>query len=324
MTLRLPVFFLFVLTIAGACPVHAQQMPSVEENIPFLVTFSKEADKHWGDDDNVQSVFFSVPEGRKDPIYIRVFDPDLGGKNDEMHGVYNSKTKFSIYGGRGAHSDPDARKMNPVGNYKSGALLVTRTFGNDTAYDNRWYTFGPFNPLEGELQPEYGGYIFKLIIEGLKGDDANLYKLFLSSTKDRNTSVEGGNAYAYEYCFRTNDAVGSVSHIYPFVGKNVISIKLNMFDYDEEGLVRIISVTRRGDFAEVSKDGDWSETLFKTAAEEANTSLDIQLIKKKPLKSNNMVIYVTDQYGESLPFYAVPIGGVPKFAYKIGVKPKIR
>jgi hypothetical protein len=30
-----------------------------------------------------------------------------------------------------------------------------------------------------------------------------------------------------------------------------------------------------------------------------------------------MVLYVTNQYGELLPFYASPIGGIPKFKYKI-------
>jgi hypothetical protein len=315
-------FIFFLLLSAGSG--FAQQMPSVEENIPFMVTFSKEANKRWGDDDNVQTVFFAVPEGRKEPVYIRVFDPDCGGRNDEMHTAYNSKTRFSIYGGHGAHSDPDARKMHPSGNFKSGVQLASKVFGNDSTYDDKWFTFGPFNPVEGELQPEYGGYLFKLVVEGLQGDDANLYKLFLSSQKDRNNSIEGGNAFAYEYCFRTNNPVGSVAHIYPFVGKNVISIKLNLFDYDEEGVIRIISSTRRSDFATISNDGEWSETLFKIAPEENNTSLDIQLIKRKPLQSNNMTLFVTDQYGTSLPFYAVPIGGVPKYAYKIGVKPKTK
>jgi hypothetical protein len=33
-----------------------------------------------------------------------------------------------------------------------------------------------------------------------------------------------------------------------------------------------------------------------------------------------MVFYITNQYGELMPFYTVPIGGVPKYKYKIGVK----
>lgn len=56
--------------------------------------------------------------------------------------------------------------------------MTTKTFGEDAEQDNGWYTFGPFNPAEGELQPEVGGYVFKLIVEGLDGDDGNLYKFF--------------------------------------------------------------------------------------------------------------------------------------------------
>jgi hypothetical protein len=302
--------------------VPLQEMPSVEENIPFLVTFSKQADKNWGDDDFVQTIFTVVPESRKDPVYIRIFDPDNGGKHDECRGTFNSKTKFTIYGGKGACSDPDARKTSPEGNFKSGVQLATHTFGKDTTWDDKWYTFGPFNPQEGELQPEYGGYVLKLIVEGLEGDDGNLYKVFISSKKNQNVPIEGGNAFAFEYCFRTNDKTGSVSHLYPFVGKNVVSVKINVFDYDNEGLIRIVSASRKGDFAIPSKDGAWSTTLFKISPQEINTSLDVQLIKKTDVINNNMVIYITDQYGESLPFYTLPIGGVPKFNYKIGVKPK--
>jgi hypothetical protein len=52
--------------------------------------------------------------------------------------------------------------------------------------------------------------------------------------------------------------------------------------------------------------------------------LDIQLIKNKKanIKSNNVVIYLENQYGELLPFYSIPIGGIPKYKYNIGIKPK--
>ena len=93
--------------------MNAQPVPSVEENIPFLVTFSKSAEKNWGDDDFVQLFFFAVPESRKEPVYIRVCDPDVGGLNDEDRGGFNSKTSCAVYGGKGAHSDPDAKKTNP-------------------------------------------------------------------------------------------------------------------------------------------------------------------------------------------------------------------
>src|ERR1700741_4227744 len=209
----------------------SQIMPSTEENIPYLVTFSKNADKTWGDDDNIQIYFFTIPQEIKTPFFIRIFDANNGGKFDENRGGFNSKTKFSLYGGKGAHSDKAAQKTDPAGNYNSGSLINTKTFGDDAAFDDNWYTFGPINPLEGELQTELNGYVFKLVVEGLEGDDGNLYRLSLSSSKDDNVKVDGGNIFTYEYCFRSYDKEFTLCHLYPFVSKGITSVHVSVYDY---------------------------------------------------------------------------------------------
>jgi len=299
----------------------AQAIPSEDEKIPFLVTFSKGANVSFGDDDYVQVYFFVIPEKSNDPFYIRVYDPDVGGTVDEKVGNFNSKTKFSFYGGKGAHSEKDAKERNPKGNYKSGVFIMGKTFGEDPNYDAKWYEFGPFNPKEGELQPEVGGYVFKMIVEGLEGDDGNLYKMFLSSQKDKNMKVEGANSFCYEYTFRLDEKLGAVSHIYPFIAKGVISCEINVFDFDNAGTVRVVSVAKKGDMFDSKTEGSWSQMKFEISPEEVNTSLDIQFINKKAVKNNNVAVFITNQYGELMPFYSLPIGGVPKYKYKIGVKP---
>jgi len=313
-------FILTTTLLATAWLANAQQVPAVDQNFPYLVTFGNKAEKSWGDDDFVQVFFFCVPQASNQPLYIRVYDPDAGGKTDENRGGFNTKTRFTVYGGAGAHSNPDAKKQDPVGTFRSGVQLRTVTFGVDTAYDEDWYTFGPFSPIEGELQPEFGGYVFKIIIEGIEGDDGNLYKLFLSSKRDQNVEMEGGNSFAYEFCFRLPDRVGSISHVYPFVSSNVVAVKIHIFDYDRDGMVRIISVAKKGELFKAEGDGKWVDTTHATVAEEHNTSLDIQFVKQYAVNNNNIVIYITNQYGELMPFYTVPIGGVPKYRYKIGVK----
>ncbi len=300
--------------------IVAQQAPSPDEKIPFLCTFSKSSDKDWGDDDFIQIFFFVVPQTEKNPVYIRVFDPDMGGKYDEAHDAFNSKTKFSVYGGKGAISTPDAKKQTPTGNYKSGVQLSTKTFAKDDVYDDKWYTFGPFNPVEGELQPEYGGYVFKLIIEGMEGNDGNLYRMFLSSLPNENKPIEGGNAFTFEYSLRLAEAKGSISHLYPFVATNVTAVNINVFDFDDDGILRVVSVSKKGDITKSSGNGVWLENKHKIVSEELNTSLDVQFVKQKDSKNNNIVVYITNQYGELMPFYTTPIGGVPKYKFKIGVK----
>ncbi|MDO8999528.1 MAG: hypothetical protein Q7W45_07175 [Bacteroidota bacterium] len=311
-------FKLLIILFAINNSFFAQIMPSPDENIPFLVTFSKSSDKTWGDDDNIQIYFFAIPQDIKTPFYIRVFDPDNGGKHDENRNGFNSKTKFSVYGGKGAHSNEAAKGKDPKGNYNSGILLNTKTFGDDPQYDDKWYNFGPLNPTEGELQPEMG-YVFKLVVEGAEGDDGNLYRLSLSSQKDDNVKVEGGNILTYEYCFRTSDAIGSVSHLYPFVTKGIVSITIDVFDYDDEGLIRIISVSKKGENTKLEKSENREISKHTISDEEINTSLDVQFIKNKASKNNNITVSIANQYGVSLPFYTVPIGGVPKYKYKIKV-----
>jgi hypothetical protein len=305
--------------------LNSQPVPNVEENIPYLMVFGKEAETSWGDDDFSQTFFFLLPRDYDKPVFIWVYDPDIGGDVDEINGEWNTRVTYSIYGGNGCWSEEDAQGTEPVGNYKSGTLLATRTFGESERYDDNWYVFGPFNPLEGEYVERWDGNVLKVIIEGISGDDGNLYRFFLSNSPAERVSVEGANAFAYEYSFRMHDNTEEVSHIYPFVDENTYSVKLYNFDWDSDGFIRIVSVSRRGQLSNVSAEDNWVESEFRIYDEEKTTSLDIQFIKKKTqpsVRNNNVVIYVKNQYDRNLEFFTSPIGGVPTYKYSIGVRKK--
>jgi len=311
------IILLYIVGIFVTTNSLAQAVPATEENIPFLVTFGAQSQTAWGDDDFVQTFFFIIPQTWKKPFFIRVFDPDINNTHDEVNGIPDTETTFTVLGGNGAFTHPDATMANPVGNFKSGTKLAEKTFDGQIRYDNKWYNFGPFNPSEGELVPDFKGYLFKIVAHGNKGDDGNLYKYFLSSDPNENKLVEGANAFTYEYSFRMWDDAGKVSHIYPFVNDKVISIKINMFDFDNDGKVRIVSVAKKSEDVKVSADNVWSSSIHQISEREKNSSLDIQLIKIKKSLNNNVVFYITNQYGELLPFYTTPIGGIPKYPYNI-------
>ena len=317
----------WILVIAvGIMPAfygHCQPVPAVEENIPFLITFGGEAPTSWGDDDHCQIFFFTVPHDFNQPLYLRVFDPDCGGENDEINGKFNTSTRFSVYGGTGCITNEDSRQINPVGNFKSGNLLFTKTFGDKAEYDNQWYTFGPINPGDGEHSKQYGGNVFKIICEGLKGDDGNLYRYFMSVTPNSNQPAEGGNAFTFEYSFRLHSTPFQTSHVYPYIDESVISVKQSNFDWDDDGYIKIYSVASLGENQNTSGDDNWAQGIYKIKDRERGKSLDIQFTKnnKKLVNNNNVVFYVTNQYGELLPFYTVPIGGIPKFEGKAKARP---
>ncbi|MBL7113539.1 MAG: hypothetical protein ISS19_16495 [Bacteroidales bacterium] len=323
MKVRIFIFIIFLFAFQG---ILAQAVPASDENIPYLMTFGNEAETSWGDDDYSQTFFFRIPVEYTSPIYLKLWDPDCGGEHDELNGTFDTRTTFEVFGGAGCWSVLAAQETNPTGNYKSGNLLAFKSFAEDDQYDNNWYIFGPFNPTEGELVEKWNGYVFKIIIEGVAGNDGNLYRMFLSTDKNENRPIEGGNAFAYEYSFRMHNNPNEVSHIYPYVDDRTISVRQSNFDWDNDGMIRIVSVARKGQISRASGDDVWGEDNFQILDEEKNTSLDLQLIKSKSpvIRNNNVVVNVRNQYNELLPFFVIPLGGVPKYKYEIDIRPGIR
>ena len=302
--------------------IFSQAAPAIDENIPYLMTFGGDASTAWGDDDFCQIFFCILPPSQTDPVYIRVFDPDTGGDLDEVKGIFNSVINFSIYAGKGCWSDTAAQSIHPAGNYRSGYLLSSKSFGADPKYDKNWYSFGPLNPSEGEYAEKLGGRVFKIIAQGKSGDDGNIYKYFLSTSPNENKAVEGGNFFTYKYHFRLSDDQKHVCQIYPYVDDKTISVEVLNFDWDNDGMIRVFSVVKNGIPCRVSGEDRWAIQKFPIVKEEKNSTIEIQFLKNQEqlIKNNNVVVAVRNQYGISLPFYVIPIGGVPVYTPKIRMK----
>lgn len=294
-----------------------QAVPGKDENIPFLVTFGQKGETSWGDDDFRSIFFFTIPKDYNRQFYIKVFDPDCGGQNDEIQGFFDSKTMFSVYGGKGVDPDKhlESRGLREDDNFKIGNLLASKVFGNEPTYDNGYYAFGPFNPTEGELNEKWNSYIFKIICEGISGDDGNLYRYFLSRDAKSDLQIEGANAFTYEYTFRMWNDIKSVSHIYPYVDTGIVSIKQRNFDWDDDGVILVVSTYKQGIAVPISNEDDYAESKIPVEPQEIGKSLDFQFHKKQQslVRNNNVVVSLQNQRGDALPFYSSPIGGVPVY-----------
>ncbi len=308
--------------------VSGQAVPSKEENIPFLVTFGRESGTSWGDDDFYQIFFFTIPREYTGQFYIRVFDPDVGGEHDEAHGEFNTRTYFGVYGGKGVDPDKniDSRGLDNSKNYKGGTLLASRVFGNEARYDNKYFTFGPFNPTSGDFNEKWNSYIFKVVIEGISGDDGNLYRFFMSRDPENNFPVEGGNAFTYKYTFRMWNDFKSVAHIYPYVDTGVVWIRQRNFDWDNDGHILVVSRYKQGINLSVSGENNWVEDRIPIEPPEIGSSLDFQFYKAQGelVKNNNVVITLENQRGDALPYFSSPIGGIPVYNPKISVKKAVK
>jgi hypothetical protein len=300
-----------------------QPAPAADENIPYLMTFGGNADPSWGDDDFCQLFFCVIPPSFKQSVYIRIFDPDTGGSIDELKGAFNTVVRFSVYGGPKCWSDTVSQSIYASrGNFKSGYQMASKSFGADAKYNAKWYTFGPFNPSEGEYVEKLGGNVFKIIAEGVSGDDGNLYRYFISSEPEANKPVEGGNLFTYKYHFRMPDNPKQVCQIYPFADDKTISVEVRNFDWDNDGIIRVFSVAKNGIESRVSGENNWETEIYPIVEEEKNSSLEVQFIKSQTsvIRNNNVVVTVRNQYGVSLPFYVIPIGGIPVYTPKIKMK----
>ena len=305
---------LFIITWAT---LSGQAVPGKDENIPFLVTFGKDGETSWGDDDFSSIFFFTIPKDFKQQFYIKVFDPESGGENDEIQGFFDSKTMFSVYGGKGVDPDKneESRGLLAGVNFKTGNLLASRVFGNENRYDNKYYAFGPFNPTEGDYNEKWQSYIFKIICEGISGDDGNLYRYFLSRDPNNDLSIEGANAFTYEYTFRMWNNFNSIAHIYPYVDTGIVSIKQKNFDWDDDGAILVVSRYKQGVQVPISNEDDWKESTIPIEEAEVGKSLDFQFHKKQGnlVRNNNVVVSLENQRGDALQFFSSPIGGVPVY-----------
>jgi hypothetical protein len=81
----------------------------------------------------------------------------------------------------------------------------------------------------------------------------------------------------------------------------------------------------------ISGENDWKDFRVGIDPLEIGASLDFQFHKRQGrpedlVKNNNVVMTIENQYGDALPFFSSPIGGVPKYITKISVvkvpKPK--
>lgn len=308
-----------------AC-LYGQPVPGKDENIPFLVTFGRQGQTSWGDDDFYQVWFFAIPRDFTQQFYIRIFDPDCGGEHDEIQGDFNTRTLFSVYGGKGVDPDQneDSKGLLNGLNYKGGNLLASRTFSAEARYDNKYFTFGPLNPTSGDFNKKWNSYIFKVVCEGISGDDGNLYRYFLSRDPDNDVAIEGANAFTYEYTFRMWNDFKSVAHIYPYIDTGIVSVKERNFDWDNDGTILVVSRYKQGVPMKISDEDYWEEQVLPIEPQEVQSSLDFQFHKRQGVlvKNNNVVVTLENQRGDALKFFSSPIGGVPVYQPVIGVRPK--
>jgi PKD repeat protein len=157
--------------------------------VPRLITYGHQTPVAEGDDDHVQVVLVKLPVSRTEPVAIRVFDPDCGGAHDELFGVFDTTTRFSVYGGEGAATGAGGRSaISGSSALEGGRLLTASTFGPNDGGDGAWTTLAMVDPADGELVGD--SRWFRIVVEGLDGNDGNVYDLRVTRSSNSEAPVE--------------------------------------------------------------------------------------------------------------------------------------
>ena len=109
-----------------------------------FVNYGPKSEIKEGDDDFIQVIFLKIPETESDQFTIRLFDMDCGNEIDLAFGevVFDSKFKFSIYGGPGSVTAETITSHHPLrSDLYLGNLLKSLDVGIDEQYDNKWIDF---------------------------------------------------------------------------------------------------------------------------------------------------------------------------------------
>lgn len=271
--------------------------PTISLESPYLVTFGTDASPPHDSGFQVQRIFFEVPENLSGDLYVRIFDADTGGllSVDFMYGTnFNTTTSYTLYG--------------------SGTPLLTATIGYSDTLDNRWDSFlGPFSLDKGELVEDRR--IFELAVEGQGGDDANWYRVALSTSPDTNTMPSGSRMFA---CSWTLLVPGTDKpRLHPYVMKGVTTFRLRSLGCDciEEGRLLIQTPLRELEASCPEKNGSFTPVDFSVEEGEDGMTWTVDFSEYGvPCDVfDPLGFWAEDEISQILPIFTRPTTAMPPY-----------
>ncbi|PIP67490.1 MAG: hypothetical protein COW92_06195 [Candidatus Omnitrophica bacterium CG22_combo_CG10-13_8_21_14_all_43_16] len=307
LTITAVIFFSFVLARHGFC----YKVPTKQSNVEYFYVFGSEGNKTYGAMKNEPVVLFvRVPDSYKGNVEISIYDPNVGGAIDEKCGQWDTTTKFSILGGEKAYTSileadeshiiNDEEDINPTDCYK-GELLDSKTFGSEEKYDKAFYSFRPIDAARGE---EFNGYrYFKIVAEGMSGDDNNLFSLDVAPSE-----LE---AFSFAPAIRMTETYGAKMVFYPQIPSDTKKIFEYNYDLDPVGgTIDFISPSKAFKI-NGSGSGMWANTEVDVSSQDMGKRWVYEITKGRQRQGNMALTLLTDK-GRSIPVFFTPGEAGPK------------
>ncbi len=183
--------FVPLVCVMLLAPVASANGPSTR-----LLTYGPQAATAEGDDDHRQEIFIHIPAGYSDKLYLRLFDADCGGVHDQQLGEFDTSTRFALFAEAFSSevtvTDPEA-----------GTLVKELVLAADAALDNEWHALAEILPQDPEQAP--AARVLRLLVEGVAGDDGNIFAVAISTSPRRNRPANGVRLLSYGPTIRIND-----------------------------------------------------------------------------------------------------------------------
>jgi len=245
---------------------------------PLSVTYGPAALPSEGDDDHREEIVISVPDGGTEPLYLRVFDPDIGGAHDLIYGKPDTEARYRLFGG------------------PSGTLLAEKRFPPGSEEDDRFVPLASFAPEDGELID--GRRVFRLVVDAPAGDDANLFSVAVSLRDHRNMEPPGISIFSYNPTVRMPDK-RSLAEMRFTIPADARSLTIRNFDA-ANGSVLFVSPFVTQALA-ASGQGDWRSTEVTVTPDQRGATAAI-LFSGGDEVPNDATFTITDDQGRPVPF----------------------
>lgn len=198
------------------------------QDLMNLITYGSRALPAEGDDDHKQIVFVRVPADSGRIYYVKVFDPDCGGDFDEINSLWDTKTRFTIYGGADAVSAPTLNSAFPdSADMYSGEIISSSEFADEVEFNAEWFTLSKILSEDGERIGDH--FYFKILVEGLAGDDGNIFNVVVSDKEKENLNSKDVELFTYNVSLRLSE-YDNYASIQFFVPEKTTRLEVNYFD----------------------------------------------------------------------------------------------
>ncbi len=269
----------------------------------LIVTYGPGAPTVEGDHDHRVVVRFDLPAGRRGAVYVRLFDPDTAGSHDEIFGRPNTRTRFAIYGA-GAVASFGSDETGIYREQVSGTPLFSREFAADTALNNAWMTLAKVDVGDGELVGDRRE--FYLAVDGVAGNDGNLFNIAISASDTALEDVPGIRLYSFMPTVRVVNR-RSITELGFTIPKRARS--LNFVNFDTAGGKIDYAGPFRSQPLEASDQDEWRMTNVTLEPDETGRRAAVILAGGTEIP-NDISLVIIDDDGSPIPI-ALPPRSLP-------------